>query len=479
METVKFTFAIADYGIIALYFIAIIFLGIWGTRKKTSSGKEDFLLAGRKLTLPVFVATLVSTWYGNILGVGEFVYSNGIVAWVCFGLPYYIAAALYAVLIAKKVRNTNVCTIPEQIQKSYGTTAGKVSSVIILLITIPAAYILMLGIIIRMFVGLELWICIIIGAFISLIYLYKGGFKADIMANTAQFVLMFLGFGILLYFSVVKLGSFSDMFSRLPELHKDFFGGFPWQIIIVWYIIALQTFVDPGFHQRCSAAKSPETARNGVLVSILCWIVFDFLTLMTGLYAKAYFHDLAPITSFPVLGENILPVFAKGFFVASMLSPIMASLDGYTFVSAATIGNDLLEPYFRRRNKILSSKSLTNIGLLITAIVGIMMAIILPSAVQLIYRTASIAVPGLLLPLLFSFSKSFKPSGKSILFLMLTSSGISAIWTIMKILGENKILDLLPIIQNTEPMIPGILVSLVISLFLLKGKIPLLRGGTK
>ena len=38
----------------------------------------DYLLMGRKLTLPLFVATLVATWYGGIFGVNEITFNYGI-----------------------------------------------------------------------------------------------------------------------------------------------------------------------------------------------------------------------------------------------------------------------------------------------------------------------------------------------------------------------------------------------------------------
>jgi len=78
-----------------------------------------FLLAGRTLTLPVFVATLVSTWYGGILGVGEYSYRFGISNWVVFGVPYYIFALVFALFLAKKVRATNLFTIPDRLEQAY------------------------------------------------------------------------------------------------------------------------------------------------------------------------------------------------------------------------------------------------------------------------------------------------------------------------------------------------------------------------
>ena len=49
--------------------------------------------------------------------------------------------------------------------------------------------------------------------------------------------------------------------------------------------------VDPGFHQRVRAARSPGVARWGILVAVLAWMLFDFLTLSSALYARAVLPD--------------------------------------------------------------------------------------------------------------------------------------------------------------------------------------------
>ncbi|MFA7627527.1 MAG: hypothetical protein WCZ17_10830, partial [Candidatus Kapaibacterium sp.] len=190
-----------DILVICVYFTVVLFVGFVIAKRKGNSyeSSEEYLLAGRKLTLPLFTASLVATWYGSILGIGEFVYTSGFTAWVCFGLPYYIAAAFFAFFIAGKIRDSNVSSIPEQIRNKYGNKAGLVSSVIVFIITVPAAYVLMLGIIIQLIFGLSLWISIIIGTILSLIYLYTGGFRADVYTNAAQFILMYLGFACLLF----------------------------------------------------------------------------------------------------------------------------------------------------------------------------------------------------------------------------------------------------------------------------------------
>jgi len=55
-------FSLLDWVFVAVYFFFLIWLS-W-KRGWESDSEEDFLLSGRKVTLPAFIATLVSSWYG-------------------------------------------------------------------------------------------------------------------------------------------------------------------------------------------------------------------------------------------------------------------------------------------------------------------------------------------------------------------------------------------------------------------------------
>lgn len=353
----------------------------------------------------------------------------------------------------------------------YGEKVGWFSSLLVLVISVPAAYILILGVIVQLFTGWELWICISFGAFLSLVFLFKGGFKADVYTNSVQFILMYLGFFVLIFFTISRLGSPAEMLTHLPHAHKTFTGNAGIQLIIVWFLISLQTFVDPSFHQRCSAVKTPSVAKKGVLISVLFWVLFDLMTLTAGLYSRAFFDIPLPVSAFTVLGESVLPVFWKGFFVVSLLATVMSTLDSYAFISAVTIGNDILSPLLKKikPEKSFSAETLTKWGLLLTSVAGVFMAIILPSAVQLIYKTASVAIPGLLVPLMLSYSGRFEIQKKQIFILMLSSVALALFWMF------SRAFDFIGIAQNNilgavEPMLPGLILSVIFALIFVKKK---------
>jgi len=123
----RMTFGPLDYALIIAYFVAVMVAGLsWLRRGKTS---EDYFLAGRTLTLPAFVATLVSTWYGGILGMGEYAYQSGVSVWVVLAAPYYVFAAIFAIWLAPRIREASLYTIPDKIAEAYGKVPAVTSAI--------------------------------------------------------------------------------------------------------------------------------------------------------------------------------------------------------------------------------------------------------------------------------------------------------------------------------------------------------------
>lgn len=450
------TFSWIDWSLIVLYFIFLIWLSIKKGWKAES--EEEFLLSGRKVTLPAFVATLVSTWYGGILGVGEWSYQFGISQWLILGAPFYIFSAIFAVFLAGKIRMNKALTIPEAIANRYDEKSGRLSALPIFILVSPAPYILMLGLIFQFLSGGDapflLYASLV--ALFSVLYITVGGFGAVIRTDMLQLVLMFAGFIILLIYAAGEFGGIGTLWSSVSDIHRDPTGGNNWQYILVWFFIALWTFVDPSFHQRAAAAESPKTARNGIFVSIGFWIFFDFLTCFAGLYAFAILGGglEQPVLAYPILADQILPVGLKGIFFVSLLAIIMSTLDSYLFISGQTLGRDYLVKYFPNKNPNL----LTRIGILISAILGILLIIIYPSVIDLWYVIGSVFIPGMLVPVLGIYLKPFQLKPKFVMISIIACTGLSFIWlmlgTLMPASGQGYLY------LGVEPFYPGLFLAI-------------------
>lgn len=446
-----------DYTIIALYLLVLLYLGFRRARGADSS-LEEYVLSGRRLSLPAFVATLVTTWYGGILGVGEFTYSYGISNWLVFGVPYYLYAMLFAFFLAARARRGKVLTIPEQLERSYGKPAGIIGALFVFILSTPAPYVLMLGVLCQILFAWPLWLGVSAGTLLSIVYSFRGGFAAVVRTEKLQFVLMYAGFVLILYFAVTKFGGFAFLQQNLPVSHFEWHGGNSPLFILVWYFIAMSTLVDPTFYQRCFAAKDERTARNGILLSVLCWAVFDFMTTATGLYARALVPQLThAVEAYPRLALELLPHGALGVFYVAMFATIMSTVDGFAFTSAITLGKDILAKFAFTRSSFFSFRRkswaedsplkggihsdneitfLTQLGLVLTFIFAIAIAMWAQSVVAIWYQLGTIVTPALLLPLASSFSERWRMPARLVPTSMVMSASVTAIWMWSKFEGE-------------------------------------------
>jgi SSS family solute:Na+ symporter len=444
-----------DYSLVIAYLVAQMGVGFFRRLGKNSPAAE-VILGGRMLTLPAFVASLVSTWYGGILGISEYSYRYGLSNWLVFGLPYYLAAFLFAIYLAKKARQSEALTIPDRLAEAYGDRTAAVGAIVIFAMTVPTAYVLMLGVMAEQLFGWPYWVGVVLGTLLSGVYLYMGGFRSVVRTDIMQFVLMFLGFAVLTVVLVSRYGGLSFLEAHLPATHLTWNGGRSGWYVAVWYVIALSTLIEPCFFQRCYAARTEKVARNGIYISILCWAVFDFMTTSCGLYARALLPNLAdPVAAFPVLGAQELPPGLFGLFLLAMLATVMSTVDSYAFIAASTFGNDIL----RRLGLIGEDKvtRFTHIGLAVTMGLAIVLALVFRSVIEIWYVFGSIGTPALLIPVFTAFVGKRRLPPRWALASVLLSGGVSLIWSLSQYAdpsGEYWF--------GLQPIFPGLAVSLVI-----------------
>ncbi|MEJ2051568.1 MAG: hypothetical protein P8Y60_17335, partial [Calditrichota bacterium] len=203
-----------------------------------------------------------------------------------------------------RIRKAQLLSIPDQLYQHYGYGNGLTGTIYTFFMTLPAPYVLMVGFLVQLITGWPLYLCIILGTVFSMIYVINGGFNSVVRTDKLQFILMFGGFILLFTTLVSRYGGLPFLTEHLPARHLTLSGGNNIQYILVWFFIALWTLIDPGFHQRCYAARTPGIARRGILISVLFWMIFDFLTTSTGLYARALLHDIDAPLSYPLLSHR-------------------------------------------------------------------------------------------------------------------------------------------------------------------------------
>ena len=445
-------FHFLDKMIMGTYVLVIIYVGIIRKRNVESS-EENFILSGRRLSITGFVATLVTTWYGAILGIGENTFLYGIQTWFIFSFPYYIFALAYAFWIAPKIRKSRSISIPDNFRDVYGERAGILSALILSFLASPAPYLLGMGFVIQFMFGLELGMALMISTIFSAIYVWNGGFGAVVRTDLIQFILMFAGFFILLGYLWHNIQSPILMIKDLPDSYLDPLGGNTLQYILAWFFLAAWTFIDPGFFQRCAAAKTPEMAQRGILISILFWAVFDCLTITCALYAVGTIQQGQAALTFPLLALDVLPIGVFGLFMTGIIATLMSTIDSLGLLSAISFGRDILWR-IQSDNRTLDTVPFIRKGLVIISFLSLVLAYLLPSIVQLFYAIGSVLIPGLILPFLNTIRKHpLAMKGAQAVRWMGIPIIISMSWYIISTIKGAPFLGI-------EPFYPGILSSI-------------------
>lgn len=428
MPLATLTFAPLDWAVIALFIGAILALG-FSARVRESSVLQ-FIAAGRSLTLPAFVATLVSTWYGGILGVGESVSYYGVGTWLLLGVPYYVFALVYALWLAKRVRGAEQISLPERLASRWGKGVGLATAGLVFLLAVPAAHVLMLGVLVQELTNWSLVPSVVVATICGTIFLYKGGLLADVRVGMLAFVMMYVGFAVMVGWCLLH-HPMSATLATIPDKKLlTFTGGSAWPVIVSFFILGAWTLVDPGFHQRVASSASPETGRRGVLVSIGFWFLFDVLSLVTGMYALALLKPMPekPLAIFPEFGNQILPPGLKGVFFCGMLGTITSAMVGYTLVSGATLGREVLG-----RIKELSEERVklwTRVGFGAACAVAVVLAINIDSVVDLWYAWSGCVIGSLLIPVIAAYRTRQSLRPRVVLLSMLLSFVVSFVWLV-------------------------------------------------
>lgn len=350
---------------ITLIVLSFAFL-IWRRfANKKNHSIVEYMVMGRTLTLPMFVTSLVATWYSGIFGVTQISFEHGLYNFITQGFFWYLAAAIFAQFFVRRAKESAALSFSELIGKLYGRQAAWATALLIFIKTLPIPYAIAIGLFISGFTGISLNLAITLGILAATLYCLQGGMRATVISDVLQFLGMFTAIGSVVALSYYSFGGWDYLRSTLPYSHFSVQGNHSFQVVIVWMLVAFSTtLLSPVFYQRCFAAKTTKIARTGIYISIGFWVISDILTTCAGMYARAHMPDAAPANAFMDYAIAILPEGLRGFFLASIFITVFSAIDSFLFISSSVISYDLF-------NKLAHSHSTRNFCIIVTAVITI------------------------------------------------------------------------------------------------------------
>lgn len=363
---------------LALYFIVMIGIGVYGLRESTSDA-SGYLLGGRKLGPAVTSlsagASDMSGWM--LLGLPGAMYVSGLSAsWIAIGLV--IGALLNYILVAPRLRvyterAADAITIPDYFEKRFHDNSRLLrvvsSIVIVVFFTLyTSSGVVAGGKLFESAFGLSYTLGLFVTAGVVVLYTLLGGFMAVSMTDFVQGCIMFVALVMVPLVALTGVGGGSELVSTIEGIDPsllNIFSGMTVLGIVSLMSWGLGYFGQPHIIVRFMAIRSVKdvaTARN---IGMSWMLVTIIGALATGLIGLAYVTQRGiplddPETIFIVLSSDLLfNPYVGGFLLAAILAAIMSTISSQLLVSSSSLTEDFYKIFLRKK---ASQKELVTVG---------------------------------------------------------------------------------------------------------------------
>ncbi|XP_076092318.1 sodium/glucose cotransporter 4-like [Mytilus galloprovincialis] len=392
-----------DITVVVVYFVLVLFVGLWSVFRGNRGNVNSYFLAGRSMTwFPVgaslFSSNIGSEHFVGLAGTGaaagiamisyEWASMPLVLLLGWFFLPVYVSAGVY--------------TLPEYIEKRFGGKRLRiylsVLALVLYIITKLAVSIYAGALFIKLALGWAMYLSIVGLLIITGVYTILGGLRAVIYTDTFQTVVMTIGAFSLVGIGFNKIGGYSKLevlyMQAIPTIRspnstcgfprQDAFhifrdavtGDNPWPGLILqssigclWYWCCDQVIV-----QRALAAKSLEHAKGGSILAGYLKIIPIFIMIFPGMISRAlYPNEVGCVDpkecqeicenavgcsniAYPKLVLELMPYGLRGLMMAVMLSAIMSSLTSIFNSSSTVFTMDLwrrIRPHAHERELLI------------------------------------------------------------------------------------------------------------------------------
>jgi len=384
------TWSILDTLIMALYFIAMLGVGVYYSKKTNSS--EDFLVAGRNVGFLRLFGTVTST----DIGAGYVIATVGMAYTVGFGASWLVFSSLLgawtvAFFLSKKLKpladKMKFVSNAHFLGYRYDKRASLLGSIMVIFanVTFVGTQIVGGAAIISAVTGIKLSTAAWIAGSVVIIYTAMGGLNSVIDTDVIQVAIIVLGiFLIGVPVGLVKIGGFSALYENLP---RSFFsvGGVPTATVIKWFIAMVPSYlISMITWQRIFAAKDLKTVRKAYTFSgLLIWPVFGFFICLLGMTAAVMYPGLKSDLVFTTFIVKALPTGVTGIIIAALTAAIMSTADSGLMCATTVFCNDIVKGYIKPN---ITDKQIIKTGQFTIIVIGVMslsIALYIPQILKL------------------------------------------------------------------------------------------------
>jgi len=395
--------------IIILYFLAIVGIGLWSKRK--ASGRDGFFVASRQGTTSLITGSLLATAVGGSVTVGMagLGFEQGLTGawWLLVGS---IGLLISGFFFARKVRKFALYTLPELIEKQYGSRVALAASILIVIAWtgVVAGQIVAAGRVLSILgMGTAIfWMIIFTAVFVT--YACLGGQLSIIRTDVFQAAILFAGIFIALALVFSWVGGMEGLRFSLPPAYFSFplspeFNG---KMLVSLLILVGATYVvGPDMYTRLFCAREEKTAQRSALLAAFLFIPLAFAIALIGMGAKVLYPGISAEQAFPQVIAGVLSPGLSGLMLAALVAALMSSADTCLLSQSVILTEDIIKRFRpsldEKKTILLTRSSIVALGL-----VALGLALALKSVISSLLFAYTIFTCGLVVPVIAGFYKS-------------------------------------------------------------------------
>jgi SSS family solute:Na+ symporter/sodium/proline symporter len=340
--------------VILAYLLVLTGYNIYRSRKIKS--QEDFMVAGRSLSLTKMVFTLVCTWIGSgtfIAGAEYASYAGWSAIWQPAGAFLGIAIIYF---IAARIRTFGQYTVGDILEVRYGRFARLFGAIaLIIAFTTIVAYQFRAGGYILNVIS-DGAISVETGQFIAALFVIGfvtiGGMVAVAHTDLPNGIIIVTSCLLALPFVVAAAGGWSHAAQVLPPSHFEVFpndfGKYPALKALAYFLSTLLLLLGvQSMYQKFYAAKSPAEAKKAVAIWIVGTIVVETIVIAIAVYASAYNTEFQKAWDGRALVLNaaryMMPGWVGVLLLAAACAVVLSTGMNYLLSSSSNVMRDIYQ----------------------------------------------------------------------------------------------------------------------------------------
>ncbi len=391
---------------LGIYLLCMVAIGLYASRKVGTA--EDFIVAGKRLSLPLCTGTLAATWFGGgiCIGAASAAYQGGFLAVIAdpFGaaLCLFVAGFFYVRIL----RRMGLMTIASLFTTRFDKKAGLLAS----LCTIPAyvgwvaSLMVAFGRILQSLTGIEPSTGILVAAAIVLLYTFAGGMWAVTLTDFVQVTILTLGLLILGPALLRDMGGWNALAAQIPaerfHLYPRNAGAADWfNYARDWLVIGLGNLAGQDLIQRSLSSRDEKVAYRSTYLAGILYMTVGLIPVFLGLAGSVILPNLAnPDLVMMELALKYLPEAALILFVGALVSALLSSADSALLAPASVVGWDIMR-FIKQDTSERTALLISRVSVLVFGLFALWLALDKTSVYDLMVDSWSVLLATLFVPL--------------------------------------------------------------------------------